>query len=59
MIPWMRNNNLSNNFAKTEYAYMVVTKQKLDKHLKFKITIDNHVISEKECIKYLGVFILI
>ena len=36
---------------------MIVTKKKLDKHLKFEIKIDNHVIFKKECIKYLGVSI--
>ena len=41
VIIWMRNNRLSINFAKTEY--MIVTKKKLDKHLKFEIKIDNHV----------------
>ena len=55
VINWMRNNRLSINFAKTEY--MIVTKKKLDKHLKFEIKIDYHVISNKECIKYLGVLI--
>ena len=38
VINWMRNNRLSINFAKTEY--MIVTKKKLDKHLKFEIKID-------------------
>ena len=55
VINWMRNNKLSVNFAKTEY--MIVTKKKLDKHLKFEIKKDNHVISKKECIKYLGALI--
>ena len=55
VINWMRNNRLSINFAKTEY--MIVTKKKLDKHLKFEIKIDNHVTSKKECIKYLDVLI--
>ena len=43
VINWMRNNKLSINFAKTEY--MIVTKKKLGKHLKFEIKIDNHVIA--------------
>ena len=47
----MRNSKLSLDFAKTEY--MIVTKTKLDKHLKFEIKIDNHVITKK----YLGVLI--
>ena len=55
VINWMRNNRLSINFAKTEY--MIVTKKKLDKYLNFEIKINNHVISKKECIKYLGVLI--
>ena len=55
VINWMRNNWLSINFAQTEY--MFVTKKKLHEQLKFKIKIDNHVISKKECIKYLGVLI--
>ena len=53
VINWIRNDKLPINFAKTEY--LIVTKKKLDKHLKFEIKIDNHFISKKKCIKYLGV----
>ena len=51
----MRNNKLSISFARTKYLF--ITKMKLDKHLKFGIKINNHVVSKKECIKYLGVLI--
>ena len=57
VINGMRNNKLSINFAKTEWAYVIAIKKKLDKHLKFEITIDNYVISKKECVKYVGAFI--
>ena len=35
----------------------MLPKKKLDKHLKFEVKIDNHVIPKKECTKYLGVLI--
>ena len=48
VINWMRNNKLFIHFAKTEY--MIVTKKKLDKHLKFEIKIGNYVISKKNAL---------
>jgi len=50
---WFKSNKLSLNYNKTEY--MVVTRKK--EKCNFRINIGGHEISQKECIRYLGVML--
>jgi len=50
---WLKSNKLSLNYNKTEY--MIVTRKK--EKCNFCINIGGHEISQKECIRYLGVLL--
>ena len=50
---WLKHNNLSLNYNKTHY--MMITKQVLPLAFDMNISINNHIISKDDNLKYLGV----
>ena len=54
---WLKHNNLSLNYNKTHY--MMITKQVLPLAFDMNISINNHIISKDDNLKYLGVAIFV
>ena len=50
---WLKHNKLSLNYNKTHY--MMITKQKIPLDFDMNISINNHIISKVDNLKYLGV----
>jgi len=52
---WLKHNKLSLNYSKTQY--MLITKQKIPLDFDMNISINNHIISKVDNLKYLGVLL--